>query len=116
MRHDEQFWSLADALIARHPVVLDRPQGSTHPSFPDFLYPLDYGYLAGTTSMDGAGIDVWCGSIPEHPVTGVIVTIDLQKGDAEIKLLLGCTAEEAEVALATHQSGAQAGLVILRPA
>jgi inorganic pyrophosphatase len=61
---------------------------------PDMVYPLDYGYLAGTTAGDGEGIDVWIGSLPGHAVTGIACTADTHKRDAEIKVLLGCTAEE----------------------
>ena len=37
-------------------------KGTTHPKFPNFVYQVDYGYLKDTSSMDGAGIDVWVGS------------------------------------------------------
>ena len=96
-------------------VCIDRPRGTAHPHYPDFIYPLDYGYLTGTTAMDGGGIDVWRGSLPERRVVGVICTVNLDKRDSEIKLLLGCTPDEIETALAVHNSGAQAGLLILRP-
>lgn len=33
-----------------------------YPCYPDLIYPIDYGYLAGTSAMDGGGIDVWCGT------------------------------------------------------
>ena len=36
-------------------IVVDRPRGSHHPDFPEFVYELDYGYLKGTTSADGEG-------------------------------------------------------------
>ncbi len=94
---------------------IDRPRGTAHPRYPDYIYPLDYGYLEGSTSMDGDGIDVWVGSLAERRVGGVICTVDLVKRDSEIKLLLGCTPEEMRIALRTHQTGPQAGLLILRP-
>ena len=88
------FWSILDDLAAASEIVVDRPQGSVHPRQPDMIYPLDYGYLAGTTAGDGDGIDVWLGSLPEQSVTGIACTADAHKRDAEIKLLLGCTAAE----------------------
>jgi inorganic pyrophosphatase len=48
-------------------------------------------------------------------VTGVIVTVDLDKGDGEFKLLLGCTAKEAQMALDVHNQGSQAGIRVSRP-
>lgn len=118
---DARFWEMADELVRTHPLVIDRPKGSRHPRFPEQVYPLDYGYLAGTTAADGDGIDVWHGSLPiadEHlpqRVTGIIATIDILKGDAEVKLLLGCTEEDARLALAQHDSHDQAAILVMRP-
>ena len=112
---DARFWRLADDLVGSHQVVIDRPRGSEHPSRTEIVYPLDYGFLSGTTAVDGDGIDVWRGSLPEQRVTGVIVTIDAYKRDAELKLLIGCTPAETELALQTHDQPSQAGLLIQRP-
>jgi inorganic pyrophosphatase len=43
-----------------------------------------------------------------------MVTLDLLKRDAEIKLLIGCTSSEAQEVLAHHNAGAQAGLLLWR--
>lgn len=94
MNRDYIFWQRLDALLERSQIVIDRPKGSTHPRFSDIVYALDYGYLAGTTSTDGEGIDVWLGSDAEPKLDAVICTVDLDKGDAELKLLVGCTADE----------------------
>lgn len=91
------FWQNLDQLVATSQIVVDRPQGSVHPRQPDVIYPLNYGYLAGTSAGDGDGIDVWLGSLPARTVTGIVCTADVYKRDAEIKLLLGCTV--AEIAL-----------------
>ena len=56
--HDTQFWSALDTLVRQSEIVIDRPRGSSHPRYPDFIYPVDYGYLKSTASMDGGGIDV----------------------------------------------------------
>jgi inorganic pyrophosphatase len=100
--------------VAAHGVVIDRPRGSRHPRYPDLVYPLDYGYLAGTQAADGGGIDVWVGSEPARTVTGVICTLDAAKRDAEVKLLLGCTAAEARQLEAFHSDGTQAALLVVR--
>lgn len=55
------FWTAMDRLVAGSGVVIDRPAGSAYPRYPQRLYSLDYGYLKGTTSADGAGIDLWRG-------------------------------------------------------
>ena len=96
-RPEQAFWNAIDQLVAASQLVIDRPKGSAHPRFPEIIYPLDYGYLDGTTSGDGQGIDVWLGSGPERQTTAIACTIDLWKRDMEIKILLSCTA--AEIAL-----------------
>ncbi len=111
----KEFWFAIDALVANHAIVIDRPCGSIHPRYPDTIYPLDYGYLEGTTSGDGGGIDIWRGSLPEYIATGLILTIDLKKKDSEIKLLLACTQEEQQIVLELHHAGQQSALLIKRP-
>ncbi len=107
------FWEALDRLIASGTVMIDRPAGAPHPRYPDFLYPLDYGYLAGTRAADGGGIDVWVGSQPRREVAGVICTIDLLKRDAEIKILLGCTPEEMQIALEAHNRFGQMAAILV---
>ncbi len=111
---ESRFWEYADLLVSASEIVIDRPGGSSHPRYERIVYPFDYGHLAGTTGSDGDGIDIWRGSMQDIRVTGVIVTIDLYKRDAEFKLLVGCTAAEAKFALTTHQSYSQSALLISR--
>jgi len=89
------FWQALDLLVEEHELVIDRPKGSVHPRYADCIYPMDYGYLKGTASSDGGGIDVWRGSA-NSGVVAIRVTVDLVKRDSEIKILLGCTEEEIE--------------------
>lgn len=112
----DRFWPFADAFVASAQVVIDRPRGSSHPRFPQITYPLDYGYLQGTCAMDGDGVDIWQGSAAPSQVTGVVASLDLTKRDGELKLLLGCTAEEMQEILSFHNQAAWvAGALITRP-
>ena len=113
---NNDFWLKLDQLIAEHELVIDRPKGSRHPRYPEVIYPLDYGYLAGTQAIDGGGIDVWVGSLPERTVTAVACTIDMLKRDAEIKILLGCTPEDMQTILSFHNDdfGWQSAILIER--
>ena len=114
---DEAFWRTLDALIASSEIVIDRPHGTAHPRYPEMVYPLDYGYLAGTHSGDGDGIDVWLGASSTaggRQLVGMIVTVDLNKRDSEIKLLVDCTAEEVALALALHRNQQQQALLVQR--
>jgi inorganic pyrophosphatase len=88
------FWEYLDRLVADTRLVIDRPRGSHHPRYPSIVYPVDYGYLEGTTTVDGAGLDVWAGTLPQKNLTALVLTVDLHKRDVEIKLLLGCTGAE----------------------
>jgi inorganic pyrophosphatase len=113
---DRRFWSRLAALVAGANVVVDRPKGSAHPRFPRMIYPVDYGYLSGTHSGDGHGIDVWIGSLKRRRITGVICTVDLEKRDAEVKILLGCTRAEQKRILSIHNySGGHQGGILIRP-
>jgi len=112
---DERFWLRADDLVAGAKLVIDWPKGRVRGGRP---YPMDYGYLEGTSGGDGEGVDVWRGSLPEARVTGAIFTVDVLDRDAEVKLLVACTAEEAETAAAFHNGradGTVGALLVMRP-
>jgi inorganic pyrophosphatase len=91
---ESNYWEYLDRLVASSRVVIDRPKGSHHPRYPDLVYPVDYGYLEGTKTVDGGGLDVWSGSMPVKCLSALVLTVDLFKRDVEIKLLLGCTEGE----------------------
>jgi len=95
------FWQALDLLVEEHDLVIDRPAGSAHPRYPSFVYPLDYGYLCGTASSDGSGIDVWRGTAGTG-IVAIMVTVDMMKRDSEIKILLGCTEEELGIVNRVH--------------
>ena len=86
-------------LAANKHIVIDRPQGTAHPRYPELTYPLDYGYIEGTSAADGDGIDVWIGGNKKCTLTGILCTYDTFKNDAEIKLLLGCTKNDVQTIL-----------------
>lgn len=99
--YNNEFWNALDELVSHSEIIIDRPKGSAHPRYPDFIYRVDYGYLKDTKSMDNGGIDVWVGT-GEKRIDAVMCTIDLMKKDAEIKILIGCTEEEKAVVYETH--------------
>lgn len=99
--YNEDFWKALDELVSNSEIVIDRPRGSAHPRFPNFIYKVDYGYLKDTTSMDGGGIDVWVGS-GEKKIDAIMCIVDLRKKDSEIKILVGCTEEEKLEIYKTH--------------
>ena len=95
MMGDCEFWTALDKLVSESQIIIDRPKGSSHPKYSNYVYPVDYGYLENTTAMDGGGIDVWKGSDGDY-IDAIICTIDLLKKDSEIKILIGCTEAEKQ--------------------
>ena len=112
--YNEDFWKALDELVNSSEIVIDRPKGSAHPKFPDFIYRVDYGYLKDTTSMDGAGIDVWVGS-GNKKIDAIMCIVDLMKKDSEIKILIGFTEEEKmEVYRIHNETQYMKGIIIRR--
>ena len=100
--NNHDFGNAIDSLIKGGRIVIDRPKGTAHPRFPNIKYKVDYGYIENTVSMDGCGIDVWCGSLKSNTANAIICTVDLMKKDSEIKILIGCTEEEIKIIYDFH--------------
>ena len=111
-----RFWATLDAFVATSTLVIDRPKGSRHPRLTVAIYPVDYGYLEGTTAGDGEGIDVFVGSVRPATLGAVVCTADGGKRDAELKLLLGCSEEDTAVIMQFLGRGDLAAILIPRPA
>ena len=108
------FWSALDRLVSESKIIIDRPKGSRHPKYLDFIYPVDYGYLENTSSMDGSGIDIWKGTDGDY-IDAIICTVDLIKKDSEIKILIGCTEAEKQLVIDAHNnSESMKGILIRR--
>ena len=99
---NREFWEEMNRLATTHLITIDRPKGQPHPRYPEMIYPLDYGYIENTSASDGGGIDVWVGSLETKKLTGILCTFDTLKKDAEIKILLGCNAQDVETIINFH--------------
>lgn len=108
-----EYWATLERLVADCPLKLDRPKGSHHSRYPELVYPLDYGYLEGSTSVDGGGIDVWHGTADGSGIAGIVLTVDLHKRDAEIKILLDTS--EAEIRTILEFQADLAPLLVRKP-
>ncbi len=108
------FWESLDNLVLTHKLVIDRPKGSSHPRFPESIYPLDYGYLKGTISSDGEGVDVWLGGVDDLFVQAIVCTVDLLKDGVEVKIIIGCTDEEIETIMNYHSTFNQKAILVKR--
>lgn len=110
-----EFWECIDKIISEHKIIIDRPKGAPHPKFSYNIYPADYGYLKGTNSGDGEGIDVYVGSLEGKRCDAYIIIVDLLKNEIEIKLLIGCTEEEKkEIFAFQNTSDMMKGMLVKR--
>ncbi len=95
----DEFWDYLQQLVETSKIVIDRPKGSMHHRYPTGSYPVHYGYLKGTTSIDTGGVDIWVGSLGEHRVVGALCTVDLLKRDTELKIIYDCAEDEINAIL-----------------
>ena len=115
MKYDKDFWNALDSLVSNSTIIIDRPKGSIHPKYTDFIYEVDYGYLSDTSSLDNEGIDIWRGTEPAQKINGIICTVDLKKKDSEIKILSNCTDAEIQTVYKAHNSTEfMKGILIIR--
>lgn len=115
MKYDKDFWNALDSLVSNSTIIIDRPKGSIHPKYTDFIYEVDYGYLSDTSSLDNEGIDIWRGTEPAQKINGIICTVDLKKKDSEIKILINCTDAEIQTVYEAHNSTEfMKGILIIR--
>ncbi len=68
-------------------VKIDRPLGSTHPSHPDIVYGLNYGYLPGVIGGDGEDQDAYVIGVSEpiDEFEGELVAVIHRENDNESK-------------------------------
>ena len=70
-------------------VTMDRPMGTRHPKH-GFLYPVNYGYVAGTQAPDGGAVDAYVLGVfePLSEFTGRCIAIIRRKEDDDDKLVV----------------------------
>ena len=96
-------------------MVLTQPAGSSHPTYINLVYPVDYGFLSDTLSQDDSGIAVYKGSLSDNQVNTIIIAADILKKDIEVKLLVGCSAAEEDAILRfVNQTDFQKTILIRR--
>jgi inorganic pyrophosphatase len=109
------FWQKLDTLYFSSSVVITQPAGSSHPTYINLVYPVDYGFLNDTLSQDDSGIAVYKGSLSDNQVNTIIVAADILKKDIEVKLLVGCSIGEEDAILRfVNQTDFQKTILIRR--
>ena len=76
-------------------VVVDRPLGSIHPNHPDFVYPINYGYISGTIAPDGHPIDAYVLGVdyPLNQCSAKVIAVIRRRDDVEDKIVLAMSGE-----------------------
>ena len=71
-------------------VRIDRPLGSQHPRHDDIYYPVNYGFVPGTLSPDGAELDAYVLGVftPVEVFTGRCIAILHRTNDHDDKLIV----------------------------
>lgn len=90
------FWQKIDTLLSSSTLEVVRKKGETHITYPDLVYPADYGRLKDDNN--DKGICVYIGS-GRMEVKSLIVAADILKRDLDVKILVGCNDEEEESVL-----------------
>ena len=88
-------------------VTVDRPLGSVHPEWPNIVYPLNYGYVAGVMAADGEEQDAYILGVyePVTTFTGQVIAVIHRKDDTENKWVVapsGVTFTKEEILKAVH--------------
>lgn len=68
-------------------VTVDRPLGSCHPDYPDMVYPVNYGFVAGVMAPDGEAQDAYVLGVdaPVETFAGRVAAIVRRRDDVEDK-------------------------------
>lgn len=77
-------------------VEVDRPLGSKHPKYEDFIYPINYGFVPNTVSGDGEELDCYIIDLDKkvQKVSGKCIGIINRLNDCEDKLIITVKDEE----------------------
>src|SRR5689334_10499117 len=71
-------------------VRIDRPLGSRHPRHEDIYYPVNYGFVPGTLSSDGAELDAYVLGVftPVETFTGECIAVLHRTNNDDDKLIV----------------------------
>ena len=71
-------------------VKIDRAIGSSHPDYPETIYPVNYGYIPDTVSADGEELDCYVLGVnmPVYQYTGRCIAVIRRIDDGDDKLVV----------------------------
>lgn len=93
MKKNSKSFGIAKQFLGKEvEVVIDRPLGSRHPEF-DFVYEVNYGYVAGVKMPDGDDLDAYClgWSKPQSICRGKVIAVIHRFDDDDDKLVVAAS-------------------------
>lgn len=111
----------SQAIGSRVHVTVDRKKGSAHPSHPDIIYELNYGYISGVTGGDGEEQDAYIVGVDEplDELDGVVIAVVHRLNDVEDKWVVapeGVKLKKDEIkALTNFQERFFKTVIFMRP-
>jgi inorganic pyrophosphatase len=93
--------TLADWAGKHIDVLIDRPLGTTHPSYPELVMEVNYGYIPGTLAPDGHPIDAYVLGVdqPLERCTAKVIAVIRRRDDVEDKLVTAVAGDWDEAAI-----------------
>lgn len=95
LENNAYFWQKIDTLLFSLAYEKRREPGEVHPQFSNLIYPLEYGHLIDEDdSSHEIPIGIFKGSASNRQVNAIVVCADILQKDLDVKMLMGCNAEE----------------------
>lgn len=88
------FWQKLDTLFISSKVAINRPKDMASKTYPNLVYPVDYGYLEDTTGSANKEVDVFLGTLEDKRIQSMAIGTDILRKTVEVKLIAGCTDTE----------------------
>jgi len=102
-------------------VIVDRPLGSTHPTFNKIIYPVNYGYIKDIVAPDGENLDAYLLKVnyPVKKYKGMVAAIIHRLTDDDDKLVIipvgeTITEEEIEKAVDFQEKWSRSKHIIIK--
>lgn len=109
------FWQKLDTLYLSSGYQITRKKGDVHPHFHNLIYPVDYGYVVDTKSFEKDGVSLYAGSGNRNEISALVVAADILSKELDVKVLVGCNAEEVDKVLRfLNQTDYQKTIIIRR--
>ncbi|MBR2702002.1 MAG: Inorganic pyrophosphatase [Erysipelotrichaceae bacterium] len=113
LENNAYFWQKLDTLYLSGDLIIDRPKGTSHPSYSNLIYPVDYGHLKDIQNSEH--IACYRGSEKASAIKAMVVCADILNKDIEVKLLVGCNEkEERDILGFLNQTDFQKSAIIRR--